>query len=198
MKKLVLTGGPCSGKTTVLSVLQEEYGDKIIIVPEVASILLEGGFPVPGKDVEWSQEWQDAFQATILPMQKSFEQILALKAKAREINLLVCDRGRLDGAAYTPGGVEVFCKRFGLDKVKTLAEYDAVVHLESLATVDPERYGKANNANRFEPLERAQELEAATQEAWVDHQKHLVVNGQRGIEGKISEVIGIVKLLLAS
>lgn len=197
MKKIVLTGGPCSGKTTVLRALKEEFGDKIVLVPEVATILLEGGFPLPGKHLEWSEDWQAAFQAAILPLQKSFEDACVLMAEGNGGKLLVCDRGVLDGAAYTPGGVPEFCKRYGVDHDESTARYRAVIHLESLAIADPDKYGKTGNDQRFEPIERAQELENATKAAWDSHDHRVVVDGRRGIEGKISKTIGIVRFLMS-
>lgn len=197
MKKIVLTGGPCSGKTTTLRALREEFGNQITLVPEVATLLLEGGFPVPGKHLEWSEEWQAVFQAAVLPLQRSIETVYRLMAQGSGCGLIVCDRGLLDGAAYTPGGLVEFCRRYEVNPDEAMARYEAVIHLESLATADPQLYGKAGNGSRFEPLERAQELERATQEAWSRHPRHIVINGRRGIEGKISQVVGIVRLLLA-
>lgn len=49
---IVLTGGPCSGKTTVLRAIAEEFRGRIVLVPEVATLLLSGGFPIPGKDIK--------------------------------------------------------------------------------------------------------------------------------------------------
>jgi len=197
MKRIVLTGGPCSGKTTVLRALAEEFRGQIIQVTEVATILLEGGFPVPGKHLEWCEEWQAAFQSAVLPLQESMEDMHVLMASSSGCKLVICDRGVLDGAAYTPGGVDEFCQRYGVDAGEAMNRYSAVIHLESLATTDPEKYGKTGNDSRFEPLERAQELEHATRTAWQEHPRHLVIDGRRGIEGKISEVIGIVRFLLA-
>ena len=141
MKTLVMTGGPCSGKTTVLAALREEFRDRIVLVPEVATVLLEGGFPIPGKHLEWSEEWQAAFQSAVLPLQTSMENAYRLVAGTDK--LVICDRGVLDGAAYTPGGVEEFCSRYGVDKEAALARYTAVIHLESLAVSEPSLYGKA-------------------------------------------------------
>jgi predicted ATPase len=197
IEKVVLTGGPCSGKTTTLRVLKEEFGDQIKVVPEIATILLEGGFPLPGRDLEWSEEWQAAFQSAVLPLQTSMEEAYQLSAGQNGCRLLVCDRGVLDGAAYTPGGVEKFCSRYGVDHNEALVRYAAVLHLESLATAEPEKYGKAGNDSRFEPLDRARELEMATRNVWASHPRHTVIDGRRGIEGKISQVIGIIRFLLA-
>lgn len=197
METVVLTGGPCSGKSTVMRALQDEFQSEILVVPEVATLLLEGGFPTPGKHLPWSEEWQAAFQAAVLPLQRSLEAAHRLMASANGAKLLLCDRGELDGAAYTPGGVTAFAERYQVDVPAALGRYRAIIHLESLATADPAKYGKANNESRFEPLERAQELEHATRAAWVDHPCRIVIDGRRGIEGKVSEVIGIVRYLLA-
>jgi predicted ATPase len=104
MKRVVLTGGPCSGKTTVQRAVSEEFFDRVVLVTEAATLLLEGGFPVPGKQLPWSEEWQAAFQAAILPRQQSLEEAYGLVARDRGCRLIVCDRGILDGAAYATRG----------------------------------------------------------------------------------------------
>ena len=196
MKRIVLTGGPCSGKSTVQRALSEEFHGLITLVPEAATLLLEGGFPVPGRDLPWSEEWQVCFQSAILPLQRSLEEAYHLVARYAGSKLIVCDRGILDGAAYTPGGNVEFCLRHGLDVADILGRYDAILHLESLATSDPEKYGKTGNDSRFEPLAQAQGLEHATRAAWAKHPKHILIPGQLGFEGKIAEVIGCVRFLL--
>jgi predicted ATPase len=198
MKKVVLTGGPCSGKTTTLNAIREEFGGQVMVVPEAATILLSGGFPVPGKDCQWSKEWQAAFQTAIATLQQSMEKSYELVAREKGICLLICDRGLFDGAAYTPGGTEEFCRLYKVDEKKTLAEYEAVLHLESLATADPSKYGKAGNENRFENLEEARALETKTRQSWSKHSRQLVITGGRGIDGKISEVVGIIRFLLTT
>ncbi len=195
---VVLTGGPCSGKSSVQRALRAELGEEIVFVPEAATLLLEGGFPVPGTHLPWSPQWQAAFQAAVLPLQRSLEDSCVLVAQSRGSRLLVCDRGLLDGAAYTPGGVEEFCRRFGLDAAEALARYEAVVHLESLATADPPRYGTTGNAIRFEPLEEAVRLEMATRAAWLGHPRRLFLDGGRGIDGKVAAVVGLLRDILAS
>ncbi len=198
MRKIVLTGGPCSGKSSVQRVLRAEFGADLIVVPEAATLLLAGGFPVPGTHLPWSPQWQAAFQAAVLPLQRSLEEACTLVAQERGGQLIVCDRGVLDGAAYTPGGLEEFCRRFGLDAAEVLARYEAVVHLESLATADPRRYGPTGNASRFEPLEEAVRLEMATRAAWAAHPRRLFIDGRGAIEAKAAAVVAFLRGFLAN
>jgi predicted ATPase len=198
MRKVVLTGGPCSGKSSVQRALHAEFGPDLVLVPEAATLLLEGGFPVPGTHLPWSPHWQAAFQAAVLPLQRSLEDAWSLVAQSQGSRLIVCDRGLLDGAAYTPGGVEEFCRRFGVDAAQALARYEAVVHLESLATADPQRYGTSGNAIRFEPLEVAVRLEMATRAAWAGHPRHFFLDGGRGLDGKIAAVRAFLRDLLSA
>jgi hypothetical protein len=196
MKKVILTGGPCSGKSTVLEALRNEFGDKLILVPEVATVLLEGGFPLPGKDLEWSEKWQAAFQSAILPLQKSFEDSYALVAAAKGCSVIVCDRGMLDGAAYTPGGVQEFCRRYDVSEQEINDRYAAVINLTSLAVIDPEKYGKAGNAARFEPLTQAIALDQSTKAAWASHPNRHIIDGQQGIAGIVEAVCEAIRELL--
>jgi predicted ATPase len=196
MKKVVLTGGPCSGKTAVLGALRAEFPRDVVFVPEAATLLLAGGVPVPGTHLPWSPQWQSAFQAGVLGVQFALEETHLLLAHSLGGRLLVCDRGVLDGAAYTLGGVEEFCNRYRVDREAALARYEAVLHLESLATADPARYGTAGNATRFESLEEARRLERATRAAWAGHPRHRLLDGGRGLDGKVAEVVAVVRALL--
>ena len=43
--RIVLTGGPGGGKTTAADLFRREIGERVVIVPEAATILFQGGFP---------------------------------------------------------------------------------------------------------------------------------------------------------
>lgn len=196
MKKIVLTGGPCSGKTTVMNHLKKRFQDRIVFVPEVATMLLSSGFPVPGQDMAWSSLWQDAFQSAVLPLQLNLEKIYAVQAQELGLETMLCDRGVLDGAAYTPGGLEEFCRQYQVDEHEMYDAYQNVIHLESLATAQPSLYGQEGNANRYEGLEEAQALELRTRLVWSGHPcRHFVTSGAE-IEAKIRAVEAIITNLI--
>jgi predicted ATPase len=189
MKQIVITGGPCAGKTSVIKAIQARFGGSAVVVPETATLLLGGGFPAPGKDLPWSPGWQLSFQAAVVAVQMGLEQTHREIAEAKQADFIICDRGLLDGAAYTQGGLAEFCQLYGVKHRLTLRRYDAVIHLESLATAMPEKYGRGGNQHRFESLEEAQSLERRTREAWASHKRVLFIGGKRSLASQKKEVI---------
>ncbi len=201
IQKIALTGGPCAGKTIVLDAIKERFGDDVILVSEVATQLLEvpydqGGIGVPGRDLEWSQEWQDRFQAMIIEKQLADEMFHVQQADLRERpTIVVCDRGVLDGAAYLAGGREEFLQKFHLEEGKCFGLYDTVIHLNSLATDNPAHYDelKTTNPSRFEPVERAKELDEKLFQVWEGHENHVRVPSADGVEAKIELCLGEIQ-----
>ncbi len=199
VKRIVLTGGPGGGKSTVLEAVQKERGDLLIVAPEAATILLydSHAFPKLGRDLDWSERWQEEFQGAITSLQPCLESSWELAAVEQNKRLLLCDRGLLDGAAYTPGGMKEFCRRYKVDRQAALDRYDAVIHLESLATAQPELYKEIRNDPYLEPLERAQELEYTIREVWSDHPNWRFISGQGSIQHKINAIKEILESLLS-
>lgn len=200
MKKIVVTGADRGGKSMVIESVKKEFGGQVIVVPEVATMLLSGGFPIPGKDIMWSPKWQAAFQTAVLSVQIQMEAVYELKAIQEGASLLVCDRGRLDGAGFTPGGLPEFCRLYGVNAEEALDSYEAVYHLESTAVGDPEDYERdrnANNAVRFRSCKEAAELDYAIRAAWRDHPNWTLLSCKGGLQRKIDVVVSFVGEMLA-
>lgn len=200
MKKIVVTGADRGGKSMVIEAVKKEFGGQVIVVPEVATMLLSGGFPIPGKDITWTPEWQAAFQSAVLAVQINLEAVYELKAAQEGAALLICDRGRLDGAGFTPGGLPKFCRLYGLDAREAFACYEAVYHLESTAVGDPEDYERdrnANNAVRFRSCKEAAELDYAIRAAWQTHPNWTLISCEGGLERKIKVVTSAVREILS-
>jgi len=196
MQRIVLTGGPCAGKSKVLEHLKKHFNGKLLPVPEVATKLFTEGYPRPGKDVEWSEKWQADFQAAVLLRQMRLEIELEQQATEQGIKIIVCDRGLLDGAAYVPAGREEFASTYKVDVLGAMKSYYIVVHLESTAVGDPGFYSSDNNKSRFETLERAQYLEMTTRAAWCDHPGWRFVSCNLGLAGKVQTVTDMIYRLL--
>src|SRR3989338_7784035 len=127
MKKVVLTGGPHAGKTTVLKALQETFKDRVTLIPEAATILLEGWFANLGETVNQNDTWARVFQGAIVALQNHMEKHYEHLAEGAGSQLLICDRGIMDGVAYTPGGVAEFCARYGINELEAYNRYETII-----------------------------------------------------------------------
>ena len=190
MPKIVLTGGSCGGRTTIMTELKKVFPDAIFI-PEAATIILSSGpFAYPEMSLEEKWEFQKAILILQEAMEESFE-ILSLPT-----TVIVCERGLLDPSAYVPGGVDIFCQHFNLDKQTIFNRYDEVVHLESVATGAPEAYNNITNPFRHETLEEAREHEYALRAVWQGHPHYHFVSCKNGMEGKIRYVKKLIQKLM--
>lgn len=193
MFSIVLTGGPKAGKTTILDVLRQEYGSRIVIVPEAATGLMANLFPQPGKHCVWTPDWRDSFQRAVLPLQKEMETSWRSVAAANDAEIIVFDRGVLDCAAYLDGGLEELKNLFGIDPVETYSQYDAVIHLETIAVAHPELFDNSDNPQRYEDSpEKAITCDKSLQDVWRAHPHWNFIPSGDTIDFKISAVFEII------
>jgi predicted ATPase len=197
--KIVLTGGPCAGKTSCLRAIRAEFGEQVVTVPEVATLLLDSGFPPPGHEriPARHDDWIRSFQDAILSLQQTLEATCERLASNCGVRLIVCDRGVLDGAAYWPEGRQAFLHHFGLSLDESFARYRAVLHLQSLAQSHPHLYGRQDNAVRYESAAEALGVEQAVRAAWEGHPGLIVLAAEEEAQAKTVRVLEHVRELLA-
>lgn len=177
--KIVLTGGPCGGKSTAQAMLRErltEYGITPLIVPEVSTHLYMTNFRVGAVAAAYPERLRDV-QREILRYQLMFEdrQEALCRILSNERTVLICDRGAMDSQAYI--GRDRFAELIsgmGLT-IEGLRDkrYQAVCHITTAAKGAEEFYSLDNPA-RGETLEEARVLDDLTLQAWVGHE-HLKV-----------------------
>lgn len=185
--KIVLTGGPCAGKTTLTQVIARVFPKNIAVVPEAASLLFSGGFP------RWTEnECKKSTQRAIYHVQTELEQVYSAKYKDK---ILVLDRGVIDGAAYWPEGADHFFTEMKTSLERDLARYDKVIYLESASRSDYELH-RASNANRKETWDEAKVLDEITLELWKQHPNFVLVRNQKTFSVKVNEVLGEIGLSL--
>ena len=155
ISKIVLTGGPCAGKTTALSWINNYFskrGYTVLFVPETATELITNGV------APWTCGTNFDYQTFQIRLQKIKEQIFdeaAITMKSDKI-LIVCDRGILDNKAYMKDvEFKKVLKELGTNETKERDSYDAVFHLVSAAKGKEEAYTLANNVARTENIEQA-------------------------------------------
>ena len=99
MIKIVITGGPCAGKTTGMSWIQNHLtrmGYTVLFVPETATELISGGV------APWTCGTNLDYQKCQLRLQKEKEEIFEQAASTMKNDriIIVCDRGFMDNKAY--------------------------------------------------------------------------------------------------
>jgi len=189
MKKIVLTGGPCAGKTTLTQVIARTFEQSVVTIPEAASLLFSASFP------RWDEplEARRATQRAIYHVQKELETSFTVKYPEK---FIICDRGTIDGAAYWPEGVDNFFLSLGTTLEAELANYDVVIYLESAAR-DDYLIHRSRNPNRTEDWEEANRLDCETLKLWKKHPHLRMIQNQRSFGIKIHEVLSTLAEFMA-
>jgi predicted ATPase/CYTH domain-containing protein len=189
--KIVLTGGPAAGKTTLISRILKEFkqddGWRVITIPETATDLISGFGIKPFGNRMSMLEFQDFVVADQLHKEK-----LALDAAqiVPEQNVLVVyDRALLDDKAYiTDAEFEWVIGKFGLSTEAVLTKYDAVIHLVTCAKGAEFAYNLGNSA-RTESLDHAVEMDDKTLRAWSAHPNLKIIDNAVDFEKKIQRAL---------
>ena len=174
--RIVLTGGPGGGKTTAADLFRREIGERVIIVPEAATILFQGGFP-RSREPHASR----FAQTSIYHVQRNLEDVQAALYPGRT---LLCDRGTVDGAAYWPGEPHHYFHAVGTTLEAELRRYDAVIFFETAAVGGASIEG--GNPVRNESLAEAVALDARLRGLWARHPRFVLVPNNRSFFKKLT------------
>lgn len=185
--RLVLTGGPGGGKTTAADLFRRELGERVVVVPESATILFAGGFP-RSRELEARR----AVQTAVFHVQRNIEDVQSALFPDR---ILLCDRGTIDGAAYWPNHDRNFFEAMGTTFETELDRYDAVVFFETAAVAGSSIEG--GNPVRNETLSEAVELDRKLRALWSHHRRFLLVPHTPSFLHKISTGLALLESLVA-
>ena len=197
VKRIVLTGGPCAGKTTILSKIERdllEKGYKVFIVRESATELINGGITPHQSGVGMLN-----FQKLILYYQYQKEEIYnsaVLDTKDSDI-VIIYDRGILDNKAYI-NELEFNDLLYDLSlqvgkriNEKTILDrYDMVIHLVTSAYGS--EYSLENNKARYENKNEAILLDKKTLLSWIVHDNLQIVDNYENFNDKVNKVLSLV------
>ena len=192
IRKIVITGGPCAGKTTAMSWIMNEFtrmGWCVLFVPETATELISGGVApwTCGTNLEY-QKCQVTLQ---LAKEKIFEQAAATMGKDKV--LIVCDRGFMDNKAYmNDEEFQAVLDYVNYGEFEIRNSYDAVFHLVTAADGAAEYYTTANNAARYETAEQAVQMDRKLMSAWRAHPHFCVIDNSTDFEMKMQRLINSI------
>ncbi len=195
IRKIVLTGGPCAGKTTALVKIVEYfsgYGYKVFTIPEVPTLYSAGGWNYLTPNRQLYYQGERAILETQLALENQFTRLAEVCTKPV---LVVCDRGTMDISAYMkPEEWEEITAMAGTNSNELRGRYDAVLHLVSAADGAEQYYTTATNATRYEQaneegLRIARELDKKVIKAWTGHPHLRVINNHDDFENKLNRVL---------
>ena len=192
--RIVLTGGPCAGKTTYLNYIKESFKKNninCIIVPEAATLLINKGFD--------PEEWKAMdFQRMVLERELYEEREIAkyineFGSKCDPL-VIIYDRGICDNRAYLDRQDEYhsLLLEYRLDGMQVLDSYDMVFDLLSMATCKPSAYTTLNNEARKEKQDFAKKLDKKTSNAWANHRNMKIISGNCSIEEEANNILHYV------
>ncbi len=194
---IVITGGPCSGKTSGIAAIVRflsERGYKVLVVPETATKFIMGGI-LPG---ELGSAFQDEILIDILTQEQRFiASAMHYRKQGRKV-VILCDRGTMDGKAYMrPAEFRSLLKRHDTTEREICNQrYHAVMHLRTAADGAEEYYTLKNNAARSESPDLARKLDQATLDAWQRHPHPRVIDNSTGFKQKmkrlLAEICGVL------
>lgn len=184
IEKIVITGGPCAGKSTAMSTIQSELtklGYKVYFIAESATEVITSGVTPDLNN----------FQKHLLQYQLDKEKMYENIARDNEAKtVIVLDRGVLDSKIYMkPGEFERICKELNTTELELRDHYDAVFHLVTAAKGAEEFYTCANNSARRETVEEAAYMDDRGIEAWTGHPHFRVIDNSTDFDEKIKRLM---------
>lgn len=198
--RVVLTGGPCGGKSSALAHMQRRAQGEhkaVLVVPECPTILFQGGVAYPKAAAE-----QEGFQRVLCRLQMDVEDAFgAFATEERRPTLVVMDRGIYDVRAYV--GPDAFSRVLQWNhttEAAVLQRYDMVLHLVTAANGAQDHYKfghTVDDSGRFvyrrEDLAAARDVDDRLIRAWSAHPKHVVIdNGFASFAEKMEAATTVV------
>ena len=193
---IVLTGGPCAGKTTTIAKVKEDLenlGYHVLLLNECATEIINGGIRPFGDNQVSVFDFQNEILNLQIFKEKRFLDIISKLPEDTKC-IILSDRGIMDSKAYL--GSELFTKLLDQNNLKEDdlgQQYDMVIHLVTVAANNQNKYNNSTNSARFEEdIDEVLDLDRRTNEVWQKHKNLKRVEATGTIEEKIEKVINII------
>lgn len=195
--RIVITGGPCAGKTTAFARIESELtekGYKVFVVPETFTEMYSGGI----KLVDYSNL---DFQVMLLKMQIAKEDMYLKAAELHKSEkvIILYDRGAIDALAYMNYSIAcLLLDTCGYRENMLKNRYDAVIHMVTAADGAKEAYiaNKASNKARYEDVDEAIAADKALITVWTGHPHLRIVDNSTDFDTKITRMMNEIYSVL--
>lgn len=167
--RIVLAGGPASGKTEAWRVLACEFPE-LHAIPEAATLLINQLDLKLNFDAPFGDDLKEAFWHACWRFQELAERLGDAQARVLGKRGVLFDRALADHAAYLENGQADFFAATGLDFNEVFARYDLVVFLGGPESLEQYRRATKTEAVRLEgSFEESRELTERTLSVWRQH-----------------------------
>ena len=194
--KIVLTGGPCSGKSTALSKIVERFSNNFIVyaIPEVATLTITSGVNIipTNYDPESHKTLTKLICKHQMNLESYFEKIARLQKKDV---IIICDRGVMDNFAYcSKENKKYIINKSGWTYNYICNDrYDLIVHLVTAAVGAEKFYTLENNEARYETAEQARNIDGKIAKQWIGHPNMTLINNNgEGFNAKMERVMNVI------
>lgn len=201
--EIVLTGGPCAGKTTGLNYISEKLRDRgfrVFLVPEAATMIINPGVPdisvIAGNEFEKYFKIEESMLLLQRALRKEFNRLAGIFENEKRV--IVFDRGEMDVKAYIPDSFfEAMLRDLKLDLYDVRDSYDGVIHLVTAASGAEQFYTLENNKARRETFEEAKNADERTKNAWIGHSHLKIINNSAAdFEAKMKRTLQAASRIL--
>jgi len=179
--KVVITGGPCSGKSSLINALTKNGFDT---VPEQAITVIEQLIQTWGKDAftKWKALNMSAFQQIIFNTQHKIE------SQIPHQQFCFLDRGLLDPIAYlTHYQLPIPQKVLSIAKQ---ASYDMVIVCDTLAHFDHRK-----DTGRTETQAESKQIAHTISQTYLQHGFPVIRLYEDSLEGRLGSILALIKQL---
>jgi len=199
IKRIVLTGGPCAGKTTALAKIEQdltERGYKVFIVGESATELIKSGISPSNENGIGLYEFQKLIMIYQIQKEKFYEKVA--REYPHDKKVIIYDRGLLDNKSYITdrfGEILEYVSNYlniSLTETDIINRYDMVIHLVTAADGNAKNYTLENNTARSETVEEARIQDRKTMECWAMHDNLQIIDNCEKFNKKINKVLNTI------
>ena len=165
--RIVLTGGPGGGKSTLIEELggDQAWAGRFVAWPETVSFARIAGIPPTEK----------LFERVVVNLATALEDALDRALDPTDRRIILCHRGSLDALAFwrqRGWSSDEFFEFTGTTREGHYARYAGVIHLVTAADGAPAAYARWPDAHRPESPAEAIVLDDWLAEAWGSHPRY--------------------------